>query len=158
MTAAAMAACTPSAAGALGDAAAPSSGTSASIGMAATSWNRRIPNAARPWRAGELVLLAQHLQANAVDDSDRPRPATTAESGPAPSRERRGPDERGGGDDLQRAHAEHGAAHAPHPGRLQLQPDHEQEQHHAELGDVQGGVDLLDQVEPDGPITAPAAR
>ncbi len=85
MMAAAMAACTHPLR-ALSATPLPSSGTSASIGMAATSWNRRIPNAARPWPLVSSFFSPSTCMANAVDDSDRPRAATTATSGPAPSK------------------------------------------------------------------------
>ncbi len=38
---------------------------------------------------------------------------------------------------------------APQPRRLHLQPDHEQEHHHAELGDVQNGLRVGEQPQPE---------
>ena len=60
---------------------------------------------------------------------------------------------------LHAAPAEDRPAQRPQPARLQLQPDQEQHQHHAELGEVQhrrcGSVTSLS---PQGPMAMPAAR
>ena len=63
-----------------------------------------------------------------------------------------------GGTDAERGHqhlrgaqTEDGLAHDPEPGGLQLQSDHEHEQHDAELGNVLGGVDVVDKAQARGP-------
>ena len=49
--------------------------------------------------------------------------------------------------DLRATRAEYRPAHDPQPRRLQLQADDEQQQHHAEFGEVQDGLDVVDQAE-----------
>ena len=52
--------------------------------------------------------------------------------------------------DLRGARAEHRVPHHPEPGRLQLEPDHEQQQHDAELGEVQDVLDVVEQAQAPG--------
>ena len=62
----------------------PSNGINAIMGMAATSWNSRMANAASV-RGAELVALGQGRQPIAVDESAKPSPAISAvfQSNPA---------------------------------------------------------------------------
>ena len=50
--------------------------------------------------------------------------------------------------DLRAAQPEHGLAQRPQPRRLELQPDQEQQQHHAELGEAQRCLRVADDAEP----------
>ncbi len=49
--------------------------------------------------------------------------------------------------ELQRAAAEHARADRPQPFGIEFEPDHEQHEHHAELGKVQNGLDVFDELE-----------
>ena len=113
-----------------------STGISARIGIAATSWNSRIAKPSRPCAVWQLLALAQDLQADrgrrqrqAEPDDERALPVE-------PEREADAADRKPGQHELQAADAEHGAPHDPQPLRRELQADHEQHQHDAELGDL----------------------
>ena len=49
-------------------------------------------------------------------------------------------------------------AERPQPRRLQFQPDDEEEEHDAELGDVEDGTRLVEEPRQNGPMTTPATR
>ena len=66
--------------------------------------------------------------------------------------------QRAADDDLRGTQPEDLAAQAPQPRGLHLQPDDEQEHHHAELGDVQDGLRVGEQPKPKGPMMSPPAR
>ena len=89
--------------------------------------------------------------AMAVDDSASARPATIAACNGSPSARpptaSAAPDKR----ELQRAAAEHRRAHRPKALRLELEADHEQHQHDAELGEMQDRLDVLDEPQSPGP-------
>jgi hypothetical protein len=59
-------------------------------------------------------------------------------------------DRRDGQPDLQRTQAEDGAAQRPQPLRVELQPDQEQQQHHAQLGHLGDRGRIGDQTNPPG--------
>ena len=69
--------------------------------------------------------------------------------GGKPARETDKRQQRPAGRDLGDAHAENIPPQAPQPRRLHLQPDHEQEHHHAEFGDVQNGLRVRGQPQPE---------
>ena len=52
--------------------------------------------------------------------------------------------------DLRGARAEDGVPHHPQPGRLQFEPDHEQQQHDAELREVQDALDVFEKAQAPG--------
>ena len=52
-----------------------------------------------------------------------------------------------GGDQLGRAEPEDRRAHGPEPDRAKLEPDHEQQHHHAELAEMQHLADIVQRVE-----------
>ena len=54
---------------------------------------------------------------------------------------------RGRHQDLRGPRAEDGVPHHPEPGRLQLEPDHEQQQHDAELREVQDALDVFEKAQ-----------
>ena len=76
----------------------------------------------------------------AVEDSTKPIPATKATSGGPASQHAGAGQQRAADGDLRDAEPEDLPPQAPQPRRLHLQPDHEQEHHHAEFGDVQDGL------------------
>jgi len=62
------------------------------------------------------------------------------------------------GRDLHRAEAEDLLAHAPQPGRLHLQANDEQEHDDAEFGDVQDGLRVRKEAEPERPDDQPGGE
>ena len=74
------------------------------------------------------------------------RNATTGEN---PSEHADAGQQRAANDDLRDTEAENLAAQAPQPRRLHLEPDDEQEHHHAELGDMQDRLRAGEELEPE---------
>ena len=72
----------------------------------------------------------------AVDDSASAAPMATAVRGCSPKAMPAPAMSAVQSDDLQRAQAEHHPAHQPQPLPRQLQPDHEQQEDDAELGEA----------------------
>ena len=70
-------------------AAATSSGSSASTGSTARSWNSRMPKAARPCCVFSCRRSASTCSTSGVEDSDRPKPTIAAASGGWPSTQAR---------------------------------------------------------------------
>ena len=103
------------------------------------------------WPCGRrgLAALVEHLhddrgrrqhEAHAGDERDRRRQAgQDADAG----------QQRAADHDLRDAEAEDLAPQAPQPRRLHLEPDDEQEHHHAEFGDVQDGLRVGEQPQPE---------
>ena len=111
-----------------------------STGATARSWNRSTEKVARPVGEASRFCAARTGTTIAVEDSAS---ATPDEGG----RRRLGAERKGdraehgrAGDDLQRAEAEDEAPQRPQALPGQLDADHEQEEHDAELGEVR---DLL---------------
>ena len=71
----------------------------------------------------------------AVEDSARLRPMSTAAPGARAEQRRDQPDDDGRDRHLQRAEPEHQAAHGDEPLERQLEPDDEQQEDDAQLGD-----------------------
>ena len=95
---------------------------------------------------------------NAVDDMASPKPMMMAGlDAPAGELKSTGQD-RPGRQDLREPEAEDVGAHRPEPRRLQLEPDDEQEEHDAELGDLRGCRSAPVMRRVTGPTTTPAAR
>ena len=99
---------------------------------------------AAPHRRGEQVALVHRLhrdrgrrQREREPGDDRRLPAA------GPQREAARGEHGAAQRELQRAAAEHRAAHRPEPLRLELEPDDEQHQHDAELGEVQDRLDVV---------------
>src|SRR3990170_2335109 len=116
-----------------------SSGMIASIGMTATSWNSRIAKPARPAGAG-----GRQREAEAGPRRPRRRHARAGDDAA---------EHDGAGEELAGAEPEHIPAQLPQALRLELEADQEQEEHDAELGEVQHALAVLDEAErvrPDG--------
>ena len=96
---------------------------------------------------GELALLLEHLQ--------RERGRRQRQRKPDEQRLRRSETEREadrgehqrGGDELGRAETENRRAQGPQPDRAKLEPDHEQQHDHAELAELENGIDVVQRVE-----------
>ncbi len=98
-----------------------------------------------------VAALVEHLhdhggrgqhETHRADHRDRRRPAEgDADAG----------QQRAAGEHLRDAEPEDLAAHRPQLARPHLEADEEQEQHHAELGDVQDGVRVAEQAEAERP-------
>ena len=93
----------------------------------------------------EFAALGQHLQdqrgrrqRQREADDERGRPRLTEQPCRAGDRKR-------GQQYLCGSHAEHGMSHDPEARRLQLEPDHEQQQHDAELGEMQDVLDVVEE-------------
>jgi hypothetical protein len=136
----------------------PSSGSSARIGIAATSWNKRIEKPACPLDVAQQVALLHHLKRNRRGRQRQPERRHHGGRPGDAQRDRHARQRRGAAQHLRAAPAEDRPAQAPQAPRLQLQPDQEQHQHHTELGKVQDVVDIAHQRRPQGPIAMPAAR
>jgi hypothetical protein len=113
--------------------------------MIARSWNSRIANAERPWRAVSSPRSASTCRTSAVDESDSANAVTSAVGHGSPS------ENAAAECNLHTAGAEDGVTHHPEPGWLQLEPDYEQQQHDAELGEVKDVLDVLEKGESPGP-------
>ena len=70
---------------AAGSPACPSSGISASSGIAARSWNSRIANARRPCSLASALRSASSCRPTAVDENASPKPTTSAARQSSPS-------------------------------------------------------------------------
>ena len=93
------------------------------------------------WRSPRSSRICSAI---AVADSASASPTTTALRSTSPSRPRRRQRPRRHAD-LRRAEPEDVAAHREQPRRLELEPDDEQQEHDAELGDVADGLGLADE-------------
>ncbi len=87
---------------------------------------------------GEDDRRGGHRQAE--PDDDRGLPGLTERDGDRGNRDSRE-------QDLRAAQTEHRLAQRPQPRRLELESDQEQQQHHAQLGDVQRGFGVADEAE-----------
>jgi hypothetical protein len=88
------------------------------------------------------VLLAQKLHHDG-GRGQREHQAQHQRRGPAVTqRPRRQAEQQAAREPLREARAEHPAAHRPQPLGRQLQPDHEHQEHHAELGEHVHARDL----------------
>ena len=95
---------------------------------------------------GELALLLQHLERKG---GRRQRQGQADEQGlrgaEAQHHANRGKHHRRG-DHLDRAEPEDRRAKCPKPDRAELEPDHEQQHHHAELAEMEHRVDVVERV------------
>ena len=129
--------------------------------MAARSWNSSTAKPRRPWRSASSPFSSSTCRAKAVDDSDSARPAKSAVCQAKPNSQGDAGQHRAGEQHLRAAEAEDGGAHGPQALGAQLQADQEQQQHHAELGEVQDFLRLVDRrTKPSlkGPISTPTRR
>ena len=85
----------------------------------------------------------------AVDDSTKPMAARNATTGGNPTSTPTPVSSAPQVDDLRDAEPEDLAPQAPQPRRLHLEPDDEQEHHHAELGDMQDRLRAGEQLQPE---------
>ena len=85
-----------------------------------------------------------------------PKPATTAAGQDSPKPRADRAQDRGRQRHLRAAEAEHRTTQHPQAARLQFESDQEQQQHHAELGELQRRLDLADQAR--GPTGRSACR
>ena len=109
-----------------------SSGTSATSGMNARSWNSSTANASRPARLVSRSRSASIGSTIAVEDIARPAPSTTAPCQATPIAWASAASAAPVIDHLRRAQAEHRAPHHPQALRPHLQADQEQQHDHAE--------------------------
>ena len=105
-----------------------------------------MPKAVRPYWVLSCPRSASTCSTSGVEDRDRPKPMTAAAAGGCPRPTPR-PEQQRAQEHLRGAQAEHQAPHDPQARRLQLQPDDEEQQHDAELGDVRDAADVTDEVE-----------
>jgi hypothetical protein len=108
--------------------------------------------------------------AMAVDDRVRAAPIARAATGLLAQQHGPAAQRQGAADHLHRAQAEDQLAHQPQPLPRQLQPDHEQQEHHPELGQLGDFVGVVDgdvvqprregewRPRPNGPRITPASR
>ncbi len=108
------------------------------------SWNSSTESAMRPTGVAERPSSSSSCITRAVEDMARQRPSTIALLMPAPTARDAGADGERAEHELQPADAEHIAAQRPQPRHRQLQPDQEQQEHHAELGQDLDPVAILD--------------
>lgn len=125
----------------------PSRGMSASAGMAATSWKSRMAKALRPCEVPSSFFSPSSCVAKAVEDMARPTPIATPAAGLSPRATATPPI----------TSAERPTCALPRPNTalrifqsrlgLELEADHEEQQHHAELREVQRLVHLAHEPE-----------
>ncbi len=116
---------------------------SARIGTIERSWNSRMAKERWPWGL-EVAALLEHLQRDRggrqrqrhADDDGAPQHEPLATAAAAKTR----PSGR-----LRRAEPEDVAAHRDQPRQLELEPDDEEQEHDAELGDAADGLGLADE-------------
>ena len=99
---------------------------------------------------GELVALRHRLHG---DRGGRQREGEARDEGGLPrqpQREERAGERHAAHGELQRPAAEDLATHGEQPLRIELEPDHEEHQHHAQLREVQRLGDVADESEPPG--------
>ena len=103
----------------------------------------------RPARRRVELLAVAHRLGGDRSGREREREAADERGLPvhAPGEER-GHEDHAARGELDRAAAEEGAAHAGEPARLELEADHEEHQHDAELGEVLRGGNVADEVQP----------
>ena len=95
---------------------------------------------------GELAFLLEHLQRER-GRGERQRQADEQGLRQAePERHAERGEHQRGGDKLRRPEPEDRRAHGPKPDRAQLEPDHEQQHHHAELAELQHRADIVQRV------------
>ena len=100
-----------------------------------------------PVTRGELALLLQHLER---EGGRRQRQRQTDEQrlpGRKAEHHANRREHEGGGDELRRTEAENSRAQGPQSYRTELEPDHEQEQHDAELAELENLLDIVEGVE-----------
>ena len=115
--------------------------------MISRSWKISVPTGEAPVRGGQLAPDRQHAQHDhrARERHDEPEDEASfdAFSGDREDRERGC----GRGADLQRAADRHGAPDEAQPGEGELEADREEQQDHAELGDLHDAVGVADEVQ-----------
>ena len=109
-------------------------------------------------RLDEFLALSHQLQHECgarqrqrTADHDRNRPVATGEA-------RGNRDGRGRNQHLQRAETEQQLAEHPQPGRLQLEADDEQQEHDADLGEVQDVLGIADESDAERADHEPGAQ
>ena len=113
-----------------------SSGKTASIGMTAMSWKSSTANALCPPAVLSRPFSLRVWSTIAVEESDRVSPMASAGFQARPAASARPPRASAEHRDLEAAEAEDRSAQPPEQRRLQLEPDHEEHHHDAELGEV----------------------
>ncbi len=115
------------------------------------SWKSRTANACAPMGVGVRLRSLIDCMAMAVDDRASARPATIAACNGSPMAS---PPAASAAPDSANCSApppKTDLAHRPEALRLELEPDHEQHQHDAELGKVQDRLDVVDEPQSPGP-------
>jgi hypothetical protein len=122
------------------------------------SWNSSTAKDSRPWRVASCRRSASEASTSAVEDIAQASPATSAACHESPSSHAQPESDDAGDSHLRAAQAENRTAQRPQPRRVELEADQEEEQHHAELGDVQGGFDVARHRQARGADQHPATR
>ena len=112
------------------------------------SWNRSTAEGALAVGRLQVAALFQELQRDRGADMASAMPASTAPRHAEAETEERECGQRQGRDgQLRGAEPENRAAHGKKPRQLQFEADHEQQHHHAELGDGEDGGGLAEERE-----------
>ena len=93
-----------------------------------------------------------------MDERLRPKPATSAAGSGSPTSSPSPASTSGRDHHLRRPETEHHLAQRQQPAGLQLEPDDEEQQHHAELGEVQDALHVRHQPEAEGTDEHPAGE
>ncbi len=95
----------------------------------------------------DLAILFQQLQRKRGRGQRQSKPDEHGLARGEAERQADGGQRNGGGDELDRAEPEDRRAHGPQPHRAQLEPDHEQQHHDAELGEMEDVLDVVDRID-----------
>ncbi len=96
---------------------------------------------------GKLALLLQHLERECRGRQRQRQPDEQGLPCGEPERRADRGQNQGGDDELRRAEAEDRRAQRPQAHRAELEPDHEQEHHDAELAELEDLLDIVEGVE-----------
>ena len=119
--------------------------TSASSGTMARSSSSRVETSRWPCGVAVSPRSSRICMTMAVEESTKPMAARNATIGGKPASDADAGQQRAAGRDLRDAEPENIPPQAPQPRRLHLEPDHEQEHHDAELGDMQDRLRIGEQ-------------
>ncbi len=94
----------------------------------------------------DLALLLEHLERKGGRGQRERKPDEQRLAHTEPERNADRRQHQAGGKQLRRAEPEDRRAHRPQPDRAKLEPDHEQQHHHAELAEMHQLVDVVERV------------
>jgi hypothetical protein len=110
-----------------------------------------IPLLALARRRGRLATLVEHLHDHGRGRQHEAHRANQGHGRRPAERHGHSREQRATGEHLREAETEDVTPQGPELGRAHLEPDQEQEQHHAEFGDVQDRFGVVEQPEPERP-------